>query len=144
MEKSIYNRTLIVQQRIEERLKSAKKSCKIDLNKCPLLSKPSDQFSKNYRLNQSKSSTSMDLRPFYIINSQSLVNTSFNFGSTPQMNSSTRKGKSCLRNIFPMTRYDRQFDHLFVFEQISDLFISFSIYNGFKLMTHSDFRSFIR
>ena len=96
--------------------------------------------------------------PIYFLNacSQSASNTSNSnssgggggSGAIGRFNwlASKRTSKSCLRNIYPETRYDRQFDNLFITQQIAELFISFSIWNNgqTKYMTHSDFHSLVK
>lgn len=101
-------------------------------------------YSKNYKIttktsyphisliNQEFKPESNSVKPFYILQSIS------------QYDRNRQQNKSCLRNIYPNTRYERQFGNLFIIEQIADMFILFTISNGLKIMTHTEFRSFIK
>lgn len=51
---------------------------------------------------------------------------------------------SCLRNIYPSTRFKSNYSHLFITEHIADIFIYFTLSSGVKYMGHSDFRHFVK
>lgn len=135
---------------MEQRLQSAKRVPKFDLNKCPLLSKPSENYKITYNLNIKHTSSTLallnqefkseinQLRP-----SMCPYQSMSNLANTSKL-ILNRKNKSCLRNIYPNTRYEKQYEHLFLNESISDLFISFASCNNLKLMFHADYRRFIQ
>ena len=51
---------------------------------------------------------------------------------------------SCLRNIYPSTRFKSNYSHLFITEHIADIFIYFTLNSGVKYMSHHDFRHFVK
>ena len=51
---------------------------------------------------------------------------------------------SCLRNIYPSTRFKSNYSHLFITEHIADIFIYFTLNSGVKYMGHHDFRHFVK
>lgn len=48
------SREIVAKQRIEQRLKEVQKSKKIDLDKCPLLTKPASQYKNKTKQNEKK------------------------------------------------------------------------------------------
>ncbi len=152
-----------------ERLNQQLLKKKFDYNKCPLLSKPGEQYIK--KLNNKTSPRSLSLfNEFHNLRSvsssmlysssscMSKVNSSFNT-STNSENSVTPNGtsvKSCLREIYPLkattattggvgkNSAGNQYEKYFILEAIADIFIGFTIGTDVKIMSHADFRAFVK
>ena len=140
-EKLIKHRNSLVKQRIEERLQSAKKLQKLDLEKCPLLSKPGETYVKTLKKNVSVPSLGLFNEFVQTETSPSSTNLKQKDFLKLETIVESAKAASCLRQIYPSTRNTTQF---FVLEETANIFISFTLSNGLKLMIHSEFRSFIR
>jgi len=148
-------RSHIVQQRIEQRQESAKKTWQFDIDKCPLLSKPGELYKR--KLKQSnclRNDTSLLLPEKRILSMSDLTLKS----QTSQKNeplewkqsngnlatvSKENQTASCLRNIYP-NRNKLHYSYLLLLEHIADLFIYFSLPSANRNMQHADFRSFIK
>ncbi|CAF0831238.1 unnamed protein product [Brachionus calyciflorus] len=148
VQRSALYRQNLVKHRIEQRSLSSIQSKKINFNKMPLLSKPSESYIKKLKastsntpdlksnLNQTESSGSTtSILTSNFMNSSSTIISS---------NNSSSKTSQCLRNIFPNNNLRRQYNHLFIQDNIADLFIFFTMYNNYKLMTHGEFRLFVK
>lgn len=136
-EKAALHRKYIVKQRIEQRSISSMKFKRINFDKIPLLSKPSQEYIKQQR---SKSSDSRANNTIMI--DTSTLKSSKNLIKTSKFSSSA--SSSYLRNIFPNNNLRAQYNQLYTQESIADLFIFFTIHNTYKLMTHDDFRIFVK
>ena len=127
----------------------AQRSCKFDINRFPLLSKPGDQYKKKLKENISNSLSfsnqklmSCSTTNFVLERKNEImqsVKTSF-----LNENDNSKATKSCLRNIYPKYNNKLTYNHLFVLQQISDIFIYLTLTSGLKTMTHSCFRHFIK
>ncbi len=172
IEKANKYRNSLVQQRMIERLNQQLIKKKFDYSKCPLLSKPGEQYIK--KLNNKTSPRSLSLfNEFHNLRStsSSIFYTSFTSMSKINitLNSSTNSDnnnnsncsvisnrsaeKSCLREIYPYhkstaERSDNleknQYNKFFILESIADIFIYFTLGSNVKLMNHTDFRAFVR
>ena len=153
-----------------ERLSFAqKKTPKFDIDKCPLLSKPGELYkrkmkmnaSPNYpifNVNRSKPSTTTineeqlkcDPEATFApqpseTETKTMANS--NASKTSELNSSnisSEKPQSCLRNIYPASRFKLNYAPLFINEHVADIFIYFTLNSGTKHMTHADFRTFVK
>lgn len=163
IEKANKYRNCLVQQRLVERnqQKLTEKKKKFDYSKCPLLSKPGEQYIK--KLNKMTSPRSLTL--FNEFNHLRSTSTGLLYSATSTSiamskrsdtlklsennlaTSNTERGterKRCLRSIYPKTRIQDQYEKFFILEAIADIFVSFTLENGVKLMSHADFRSFVK
>ncbi|RNA15188.1 tubulin polyglutamylase TTLL11 isoform X1 [Brachionus plicatilis] len=137
-EKAAMHRKNLVKQRIEQRSVSSMKFKKLNFDKIPLLSKPSQSYIKKLRSASSEPRTnSTDNSDISSLkSSKTTIKTS--------TYSSSLTSASYLRNIFPNNNLGSQYNRLYIQEGISDLFIFFTIHNTLKIMTHDDFRLFVR
>ena len=119
-----------------------------DYNKCPLLSKPGDAYIK--KLNKKSSPRSLTLFNEYNMrqtqkNSLVKSSSSLNMCDTfTELGDQALTKSSCLRNIYPKCRVEGQYEKFFILEAISDIFVSFTIAGGVKIMSHTDFRAFVK
>ena len=129
-------------------MNAAQRSCKFDINRFPLLSKPGDQYKKKLKENISNSLSCS--------NQKSISNSSVNFAlektndsfknSSSLFSSSeiSKANKSCLRNIYPKSNTKINYSDLFILQQISDIFVFLTLSTGLKTMSHPCFRLFIK
>lgn len=164
-------REQLVKQRIEQRLLSAKKIRSLDMDKCPLLSKPGEMYlrSRNLFKKQSTiggSATSNHLTDLFASSTSWLKNSStFNLvssltstqssnlniykssekASTTSTTSITKPSTSPLRLIYPQQKPKSSgYDRIQLVEHISDIFMCFTLFSRSKFMSHSGFRSFVK
>lgn len=142
---------------MEDRLLSAQRTHKFDLSKCPLLSKPGELYKRRLKTNPMFSSSHFSLNQFDLKNkpqctvsaqTERKIPNRFNSLSKSSasdllLNTTSEIRSSCLRFIYP-NRSRFHYNHLFILEQISDIFICFTLHGGYKFMTHFDFRLFVR
>lgn len=131
---------------MEERLISAQKTRKFenfDINKFPLLSKPGEQYKKKLK-EKILFNTTLSIVNKMGNNEMQRSSTAVNrlSKSYASMSENMKTIKS-LRNIYP-NRGKMYCSHLFITEQIADIFNFFTLSNGLKTMTHSDFRNFVK
>ena len=157
-EKEMKAREQLVRQRIEQRLLSAKKIRTLDIEKCPLLSKPSGLYLKNKvkpKLTlQSKDENSL-------IDSNTSSKNSFSSDATKSRSSlNTIQDKSvsckdtsnkCARNVLRAiysqhanTKSLKAYERLKLLEHVADIFMCFTMFVRSKFMSHLGFRSFIK
>ena len=149
-----------------ERYQQKQSFRKFDYNRCPLLSKPGEQYIKKLsnkkasprslnlfnEFSQVRSSSSSHLHQSSISNSAQFNKSTCSFASSDSLlisqnltsQSQSKTEKSCLRNIYPNVRNEDQYENFFILNAISEMFINFTVSNGVKIMTHSDFRSFVK
>jgi magnesium-transporting ATPase (P-type) len=127
----------------------AQRSCKFDINRFPLLSKPGDQYKKKLKENISNSLSfsnqklmSCSTANFIIEKKNEMIQSLKN--SFLNDNENSKQVKSCLRNIYPKNNNKSNYSHLFILQQISEIFIYLTLATGLKTMTHSCFRVFIK
>lgn len=101
-------------------------------------------YNNNYNSNNNSQSSSLTNLNSTSKLSLAKSNSEFDFKSPSQIINQSFSSRSCLRNIYSAQMNKPQYNHLFVQENIADLFIFFTLYNGTKLMSHSDFRLFVR
>ena len=148
IEKANKYRNSLVQQRMEEKSLMKFQTCRFDIDKCPLLSKPGELYIQ--KLNRKNSPRSFNLfieynNPRSSIKSQSFSETNLIMQEGAKSQSRVNRApKSCLRNIYPKTRYENQFDNLLALESIADIFIHFTLSNEIKIMCHSNFRALVK
>lgn len=116
---------------------SSKKKQVFSFDKIPLLSKPSESYIKKLKLNSAGSE--VRLSKISTPETTSSIHSSLGSYSTDSSSST-----SCLRNIFPNNNLRNVYNHLYVQENIADLFLFFTLYNESKMMTHTEFRLFIK
>lgn len=130
----------MVKQRIERRSISSIKYKKINFDKIPLLSKPSQSYIKKQRsINFEQLENISDNRENCTHNT-----TIKSFINRTKTSNSSSLSENYLRNIFPNINLRNQYNQFYLYENIADLFIFFTINNTFKLMTHDDFRLFVK
>jgi hypothetical protein len=145
-----------VQQRIEQRQETAKKTWQFDIDKCPLLSKPGELYKR--KLKQSNclrndalllpekrilSMSELTLKSQTSQKGESIVDEHKMSNENLAIKSNEHQAASCLRNIYP-NRNKLHYSYLFLIEHIADLFIYFSLSSANRNMQHADFRSFIK
>ena len=138
-------REYIVKQRMEERLISAQKTRKFenfDINKFPLLSKPGEQYKKRFK-EKNIFSTTLSIVNKLGNNEIQRASTAYRSSKNYANMSENMRTIKSLRNIYP-NRGKINYNHLFTAEQIADIFNYFTLSNGLKTMTHSDFRDFVK
>jgi hypothetical protein len=138
-------RNIVVKQRIEERILISQRNAKFDFNKCPLLSKPSELYIRRLK------SPSPSLQFQQIESDESsfeLKKQNKLDGPLTNSNSNTFWPLSCLRLIYSNDLENGmalvEYQKLHLNKHIADIFIHFTIENGLKLMTHSNFRLFAK
>jgi hypothetical protein len=135
-------RETLVKQKIEQRLLSAKKVVKLDIDKCPLLTKPSELYMKNVGLNNT---TTMTTTTNKFVKNNVATLSKLNPAPPKITNGSSRRTTSLLRLIYANTTTNRYcYEHLKILEHVADIFMCFSLFDRSKLMTHFAFRSFIK
>lgn len=138
-------RETLVKQKIEQRLLSAKKVVKLDIDKCPLLTKPSELYMKNVGLN---STTTMTTTTNKLVKNNVVTLSKLNQAPPKTTNGSSRRTtatSSLLRLIYANTTTNRHcYEHLKILEHVADIFMCFSLFDRSKLMTHFAFRTFIK
>ena len=157
-------RNSLVQQRIVERNQQKLLQRQFDYSKCPLLSRPGEQYLKA-KLTAASKSTLRSLSLFndihfglrssssffrnssvcMIYKNSSLDASDLNGLSRDKLSSqSVAQPKSCLRNIYSSLRMDDIYENLFILDAVADIFVSFSVASGNKNMNHTDFRMFVK
>lgn len=146
-EKEVKAREQLVKQRLEQRLLSAKKIRMLDIEKCPLLSKPGDMYLKN-KIRQKLVPSKEDNVGLNVPSKNS-----FNLDTTPSQSSFSisskamnRSAGSTLRVIYPQTggKNSHSYERLKMLEHVADIFMCFTLFVRSKFMNHFCFRSFIR
>ena len=61
-----------------------------------------------------------------------------------KIDESFKQNKTCLRSIYPRSSAKSNYGHIFILQQISDIFIYLTLDSGLKTMSHSCFRLFIK
>lgn len=136
-------RELLVKQRIEQRIMSAKRKIKLDMDKCPLLSKPSELYKKSKLKLETMSDSQLinntcDIKTLnYSLNNET---DSYDLKSTHKSNHGHSPG---LRLIYPSNKV-YLYRHLYLQEHIADIFLCFTLFDRSKYMNHFQFRNFIR
>lgn len=153
-------REQLVRQRIEQRLLSAKKIRTLDIEKCPLLSKPSGLYLKN-KVKPKLTLQSKDENSLMNIDSNTSSKNSFSSDATKSrssLNTINDKNVSCkdtsnksvrnfLRAIYSQqanTKSLKTYERLKLLEHVADIFMCFTMFVRSKFMSHLGFRSFIK
>jgi hypothetical protein len=174
IEKQTQMRSTLAKQRFQENKAalSKKRLRKIDIDRCPLLSKPSDSYKRKMKVGANFSSdNNINRRDQPVLNledsaspasgASQLENSSANFGHSEnnfaQNNNKTVKNKSSmhsenvkkekplLRNIYKFdSKSSTRYEHLYLEEHIADLFIALTISKSSKFMNHHEFQTFAK
>lgn len=158
-------REQLVKQRMEQRLQSAKKIRILDMEKCPLLSKPGEMYMKSKQTVKPKQQQGEKPLLDSSLTSNSWMSTKNNLESHSNLTisssnshintSSNNRSKPLLRIIYPSSSYHQQsskssnkmssgYDRLKVVEHIADIFMCFTLFARSKFLSHFGFRSFIK
>ncbi len=150
-----------MRKRLNDRMMSAQTHIKFDLDKCPLLSYPSESYKKTKLTKLKASGTDKQLVDssitntsqglFDFLNSKSVL---MNTNDQENVNKSAKlrqaKKSSCLRLIYSQNNeinnnlsMKKMYDH-FTLDQIADIFLNFTLFGSFKYMSHSNFRLFVK
>lgn len=150
----------MARQKAEEKLLNKKRERKtIDLDKCPLLSKPSKSYKK--KLSQNESDSVSEAAPSEISISNTNLTTSsvlprvstiFEYSSNdnlvelPSSSSVKAKQKPCLRNIYGANlKSASKYEFLYLPGHIADIFVAFTLTESTsKYMSHEQFHLFSR
>ena len=140
----------------------------IDIDRYPLLSKPSDSYAakskkplaslaSSVEINRRNSlSVLTELTPSLFAdvsltsfsNAESTYDVCGSVKSRLGSDGSKANAKSCLRNIYSAesnaTKINGKYSHFNLEEHIADIFISFTIGKCSKFMTHNEFQSFTK
>ncbi len=171
-EKAAKVRDCLAKERVKERLQGLQRTHaerKLDLNKCPLLSRPAKEFSARPSAfyNQLTTSSASFNEPYSLTASSalfqitksndplSLLSESQNFLSSSLVQSSffdnfddgskiDEKKKTCLRKLYPLDKTKTQYSYLNILENVADIFTYITINRSTKVMNQTAFRALIR
>lgn len=142
---------------MKERLENLKKEHaerkQLDLNKCPLLSRPANisrqSVIPSLYSHHGSSTTSFNNDPYnqssnFFSNDGYYDSDFFENNYSKQISHDLNKNRSVLRKLYPIDKTKTQYSYLNLLENVADVFTYITISKATKVMNQAAFRTFIK